>query len=142
MYCTDRRYHYLLHADADLISLDDYVFNTGKHILAALADLPEAHPFLLDPTLKPGHSGLWMPPSPSSPHFDLGVRAEGTHAQKWTRYALLEPLKKSLRIAAGLGGQPEEHVGGGKGMGGGGGRPGHIPPLPKEFYMRPGVITG
>lgn len=141
------RYHYLLQADADLISLDDYVLNTGEapirhsFLLHCHTDsfVAEAHPLLSNPNRSPGASNLWTPPSPSSPHADLGTRAEGTPAQKWTRYAHLEPFKGAVQGKQP--GGPKGHIsGGGKGMGGGGGRPGEIPKLPAEYYLRPDAL--
>lgn len=136
----------MLHADTDLLSLDDYVLNTGKldRTLYFSAELmsAEAHPLISNPNHQPGNSALWTPPSSTSPDIDLGVRAQGTPAQKWARFEFLKPLKAGLRgngesDQAGNG----EHRGGGKGMGGGGGRPGELPKLPKEFFMRPDIIA-
>jgi mannosyl-oligosaccharide alpha-1,2-mannosidase len=82
----------------------------------------EAHPFLTAPNLKPGSQKLWTPPSPDSPELDLGVRAQGTDAQKWSRLDVLYKVQGRH--------PPPVQDGGGKGMGGGGGDPNHRPKAP------------
>lgn len=78
--------------------------------------------------MTPGSQRFWNPPS--SADEDLGVRGQGTDAQKYTRL-------DALRMAR----QPSTPVvqGGGHGMGGGGGRPGEIPALPPDFNPNPNL---
>jgi len=77
---------------------------------------------IANPSLVPGSQRMWTPQSSQ----DLGVRAQGTDAQKWMR---LEVLRKARH--------PQKVVqGGGKGLGGGGGRPGVIPELLADFAKR------
>lgn len=98
------KYHYLLQADPLLLNLDDYVLNT------------EAHPFIVDPkTTKPGSQGLWKPVDDAD--ADLGVRGEGTDAQKWMRLKALEGKRPSTAKPI----NPRLNGGGGHGMGGGAG---------------------
>jgi hypothetical protein len=86
------QYYYLLFSEPELISLDDYVFNTGKYPTSRLIPFEcleltvssiEAHPFLLH-NLKPGSDKFWTDKGDQ----DLGVRAGGTDAQLWLRYDL------------------------------------------------------
>ncbi|CDZ96298.1 1, 2-alpha-mannosidase [Phaffia rhodozyma] len=69
------KYHYLLQSEPDWLSLDDYVLNT------------EAHPFIVNPKIKPGSQNLWnssIPPSTPFTEDDLQAKSgEGTHVQKW-----------------------------------------------------------
>ncbi|KAK8869481.1 hypothetical protein IAR55_000046 [Kwoniella newhampshirensis] len=114
------KYHFLLQSEPDVLSLDDYVLNT------------EAHPFLVNPKLDPtsptAHTRFWTPPQ--DPEADLGVRGEGTDAQKWKRLQVIESAQSPFK--------PVEfvHHGGvvggssGGGMGGGGGVPGVKPQPP------------
>lgn len=111
------KYHFLLQSEPDVLSLDDYVLNT------------EAHPFLTNPKLDPkahtSHTRFWSP----SPSQDLGVRGQGTNAQKYARLEVIE--RASLPFLP----PPPQNApggGGGRGMGGGGGKPGVIPKLPPE----------
>ncbi|ORX33405.1 glycosyl hydrolase family 47-domain-containing protein [Kockovaella imperatae] len=111
------KYHYLLQSEPDFISLDDYVFNT------------EAHPLIANRDILPGSQRLWRPPT--DPDADLGVRGQGTDVQKWKRQSVLWKGRETHKQVKAE--KPEQHQGGGKGMGGGGGRPGYIPPLPPGF---------
>lgn len=109
------KYHYLLHAEPDLMSLDDFVLNT------------EAHPLIANGK-KAGHLHLW-----SEKPQNLGQRGEGTDAQKWVRLGVLEMLHKAYSrpqkppLGGGGSGPPRWNKGGGGGMGGGGGDPHHRP---------------
>lgn len=105
------RYHYLLQSEPDLISLDDYVLNT------------EAHPLIAQPHLHPGSAGLWHPPKKGT--IDLGVRGQGTDAQKWFRLAVLQRNSGPQIQGSGFGG--------GRGMGGGGGDPNYRPKPPGQW---------
>lgn len=86
------KYYYLLSSEPELLSLDNYVFNTGKYLTSRLTPFEcpeltissiEAHPFLLH-NLKPGSDKFWTDKGDQ----DLGVRAGGTDAQLWLRYDL------------------------------------------------------
>ncbi|KAL7414585.1 glycoside hydrolase [Mrakia frigida] len=63
------KYYYLLFADPSELSLDDYVLST------------EAHPFIHNPLLKPGSSGLWDPSLVPENEKDAPI-GEGTSVQK------------------------------------------------------------
>lgn len=67
------KYHFLLQSEPDVLSLDEWVFNT------------EAHPFIIGER-APGSSGLWK----GGNDKELGVRGAGTDAQKWNRLKNLE----------------------------------------------------
>jgi hypothetical protein len=90
----------------------------------------EAHPFLTNPSLKPGSSQLWRgPPGRDAPNMvkDLGVRGQGTNVQKWTRSALMHVIRERFRP------QNQQQMSGGRGMGGGGGDPNYRPKPPPGF---------
>ncbi|KAL1412412.1 hypothetical protein Q8F55_000157 [Vanrija albida] len=70
------KYHFLLQSAPDVLSLDEFVFNT------------EAHPFIVDGR-EPGSSGLWA----GRGGAELGRRGEGTDAQKWSRLKNLERFR-------------------------------------------------
>lgn len=118
-----------------------------RHYIYASANPAEAHPFLTRPTARPGSSRLWPGPPPAP---DLGVRAQGTDVQKWARLAVVDSLRaryRRVRLPNGDGQEtelrllPEGQVArpqGGKGMGGGGGRPGERPQPPDSFLQRGG----
>ncbi|WVO14368.1 hypothetical protein L204_102001 [Cryptococcus depauperatus] len=113
------KYHYLLQSEPDLLSLDDYVFNT------------EAHPLLispeLDPTIPTAHTRFWNPPTESQ---ELGVRGQGTNVQKFARLELIERASSPFH-------SPSLAMGGGRGMGGGNGKPEDRPkPPPKVFKLK------
>lgn len=94
------KYHYLLQADPELLSLDDYVLNT------------EAHPFISDPKAhKPGFEGLWD--ASTVKDQELGARAEGTDVQKWARMEFLNRKRPNGKAP------PQRQGGSGRGMGGG-----------------------
>ncbi|ORY30039.1 glycosyl hydrolase family 47-domain-containing protein [Naematelia encephala] len=122
MFAETLKYHYLLQSEPDVLSLDDYVLNT------------EAHPFLTSSSITPGSQRLWHQESNDQ---DLGVRGQGTNAQKWMRLHVLESAKNAMQSSRN--GQAKNRGGGGgggRGMGGGGGRPG-IPQIPPEFHRGP-----
>lgn len=123
------KYHYLLQSEPDFMSLDDYVLNT------------EAHPFIATDDIKPGSQGFWTPPETEP---DLGVRGQGTDAQKWMRVAELGRYRSRHQHA--MPGnvppppdRPPRPQGGGRvagmGMGGGGGDPNNRPQPPADFKL-------
>ncbi|KAL7410255.1 glycoside hydrolase [Mrakia frigida] len=99
------KYHYLLQSPPDLMSLDDYVLNTGRcttklnstfdatrfdsflFFPSCSFDETEAHPFIANPSIQPGSQGLWdpsIPPSsPLHPEDTSRPLGSGTHAQLW-----------------------------------------------------------
>ena len=99
------KYYFLLFADHSELSLDDYVLSTGSLFLVvpflsrlrllrpdstrlpadfflprSLPNL-EAHPFIHNPLLKPGSSGLWDPSLVSEEEKKAPI-GEGTSVQK------------------------------------------------------------
>ncbi len=127
----DGRYHFLLQSEPDVMSLDDYVLNTGLSPPFTCwkrkdhTDKPvEAHPLMTNPNLRPGYSNLWDPPA-SNQH--IGVRGQGTDAQKWARLEVLRTARGGARLP---GSEQIGGAGGGQGMGGGGGDPGFRPKPP------------
>lgn len=71
------KYHFLLQSEPDVLSLDDFVYNT------------EAHPLIanFERDMKPGEQGWWHELSAAGQ--DLGVRGQGTNVQKWLRDQVL-----------------------------------------------------
>ncbi|EIW66396.1 hypothetical protein TREMEDRAFT_65683 [Tremella mesenterica DSM 1558] len=123
------KYHFLLQSDPDVLSLDDYVLNT------------EAHPFIATSSLSPGSQNLWDPSTVSDQQ--IGIRAQGTDAQKWTRFGWLKNSKAPYLLESetrdsdpgtdegfqAVGGKGRGAMGG-KGMGSGGGDPNYRPKPP------------
>ena len=89
--------------------------------------ITEAHPFIANADLKPGSQRLYTPSEQ-----DLGVRGQGTDAQKWAR---LDHLTKSQRPMNKNAVGSRGGMGAGRGFGGGfgGGRPDFKPQIPDEF---------
>lgn len=95
------QYYYLLHASPDLISLDDYVFTTGKSPTTLhnmkLISLTEAHPILLR-NRAPGSGKFWTP-SAAARAADLGKRGSGTDAQLFMRRQRIDEAEKQRQKA-------------------------------------------
>jgi hypothetical protein len=95
------QYYYLLHASPDLISLDDYVFTTGKSPTTPydrkLTFLTEAHPILLR-NRAPGSDRFWTP-SAAARAADLGKRGSGTDAQLFMRRQRIDEAEKQRQAA-------------------------------------------